>query len=77
MNKPTFSDVTLTCCDCNGTFPFSAGEQAFYHSKALSIPHRCPGCRRRRRDSLVRDNNQIFNRNNGQEGNTNDNNKQQ
>jgi hypothetical protein len=25
MNKPTFSDITLTCCDCNGTFPFSAG----------------------------------------------------
>ena len=75
MNKPIFSDVTLTCCDCNGTFPFNAGEQAFYHSKALSIPHRCPSCRRRRRDSLVPDNNQLFNQNNGQAGNTNDNNK--
>ena len=76
MNKPTFSNVSLDCCDCNESFTFSAGEQAFYHSKALSIPRRCPSCRRRRRDSLVPDNNQLFNQNNGQAGNTNDNNKQ-
>ena len=77
MNKPTFSDVSLTCCDCKETFSFSAGEQAFYHSKALSIPHRCPNCRRRRRDSLVPDNIQFSNQNNGQEGNLNDDNNKQ
>lgn len=77
MNNDSFSDVTLTCCDCNGTFVFNAGEQAFFHSKALSIPRRCPSCRRRRKDSLVPDNNQIFNLNNGQAGNINDNDKQQ
>lgn len=76
MNKSTFSDVFLTCCDCEEAFLFSAGEQAFYHSKALSVPHRCPNCRSRRRDSLVPDNNQFSNRNNGQEGNVNDHNKQ-
>ena len=76
MNKPTFSDVFLTCCDCKETFSFSAGEQAFYHSKALSIPHRCSSCRRRRRNSLVPDYNQLSNCNKGQEGNINDNNKQ-
>jgi Probable zinc-ribbon domain len=76
LNNNSFSDVILTCCDCNGTFPFSAGEQAFYHSKALSIPHRCPACRRRRRESLVPDINQLFKQNNGQAGNINDNYKQ-
>jgi hypothetical protein len=55
MNKPTFSDVTLTCCDCNETFLFSAGEQAFFASKALSPPKRCPTCRSQRKQTIVPD----------------------
>lgn len=50
-----FRDITLTCCDCNRPFPFSAGEQVFFASKQLSQPKRCPSCRRKRRLSLVPD----------------------
>jgi hypothetical protein len=32
MNKTNFSDVSLNCCDCNESFTFSAGEQAFYRN---------------------------------------------
>ena len=77
MNKVTFSDIFLTCCDCKETFLFSTGEQAFYRSKTLSIPHRCLSCRRKRKASLVPDDNQICNCNNRQEGSINDNNKHQ
>jgi hypothetical protein len=69
LDNNSFSDLTLTCCDCAETFVFNAGEQAFYHSKALSIPRQCPNCRRRRRETLVPDYNQR------QAGNINDNNK--
>ena len=55
MNKMTFSDVILTCFDCKGTFVFSAGEQAFFASKALSPPKRCPNCRRQRKQTIVPD----------------------
>ena len=41
-----FSDKTLTCSECNGTFTFTAGEQEFYHKRGFkNIPKRCPSCR--------------------------------
>ena len=41
-----YEDRTLTCRDCSEEFTFSAGEQAFYASKALTNdPQRCPSCR--------------------------------
>ena len=46
-------DELLTCCDCGAQFAFTAGEQLYFASKKLSIPKRCPGCRRRRRETLV------------------------
>ena len=48
-------DVILVCCDCNGPFHFSVGEQFFFASKQLSQPKRCPVCRKKRRSTLVPD----------------------
>jgi hypothetical protein len=55
MNKSTFSDLLLTCFDCEKTFVFSVGEQAFFASKALSPPKRCPACRKQRKLTIVAD----------------------
>jgi ribosomal protein S27E len=55
MNKISFSDVNITCVDCENTFVFSGGEQAFFASKALSPPKRCPDCRKRRKITIVPD----------------------
>ncbi len=38
-------DLKLQCVECKGDFRFEAGEQAFYKSRGLSIPKRCPECR--------------------------------
>lgn len=54
MEKIKFIDKPLTCVDCEEEFIFSAGEQAYFQSKQLSVPRRCPECRRRRRESLVK-----------------------
>ncbi|MBI2165628.1 MAG: zinc-ribbon domain containing protein [Chloroflexi bacterium] len=45
-----FSDKSLVCVECNGTFTFTAGEQEFFASKGYSNePKRCPTCRSARR----------------------------
>lgn len=44
----------LKCLDCGIDFSFSVGEQRFYISKGLSPPKRCPQCRTRRKDKLVK-----------------------
>ena len=45
-----FQDKTLSCRDCGGSFPFTAGEQGFYLEKGLlNEPQRCPSCRATRR----------------------------
>lgn len=51
--KIQFKAERLTCCDCGQPFIFSAGEQAFFWSKGLSQPKRCPACRERRKATLV------------------------
>ena len=48
-------DKKLICCDCGAQFTFNAGEQAYFKSKQLSQPKRCPRCRERRRNSIVPD----------------------
>lgn len=53
MNKDNFTDKQLTCMDCGDKFIFTAGEAAFFWSKQLSEPKRCPTCRRLRRERLV------------------------
>jgi len=57
MKKPTEQaiDLALQCVDCLKTFTFTAGEQAYYASKSLTQPKRCPKCREVRRQSIVPD----------------------
>ena len=50
----TFRDKVLRCCDCGCSFLFRSGEQAYFHSKALSEPKRCAACRELRRTTIVR-----------------------
>jgi NAD-dependent SIR2 family protein deacetylase len=49
------TDKALTCVDCGNQFAFNAGEQRFYLSKGLSTPKRCPDCRQKRKNTLVRE----------------------
>jgi CxxC-x17-CxxC domain-containing protein len=45
-----FEDRELPCRDCGRMFVWTAGEQHFFHEKALSnIPVRCSGCRSARK----------------------------
>lgn len=46
-----YKDRTITCVDCNATFTFSAGEQAFYAEKKFeNDPKRCRPCKEIKRD---------------------------
>jgi hypothetical protein len=55
VKSKVFKDKVLTCCDCGCSFVFTSGEQAYFHSKGLSQPKRCPECRKRRKLSIVPD----------------------
>ncbi|MCC7105568.1 MAG: zinc-ribbon domain containing protein [Chloroflexi bacterium] len=45
-----FADKTLSCRECESSFVFTAGEQAFFAEKGLqNEPQRCPTCRAARR----------------------------
>ena len=48
-----FENITLVCIDCQQTFSFEPGEQAFYLSKGLAQPKRCKPCRDARRATLI------------------------
>lgn len=52
--KVEFEAERLTCLDCGQPFIFEAGEKAYFWSKGLSTPKRCPQCRRQRRITLVK-----------------------
>ncbi len=52
-------DKILRCLECGADFTFSVGEQRYFLSKGLSIPKRCPRCRQRRRESLVREGGEL------------------
>lgn len=40
-----YTDKTLTCSDCGGTFTFTAREQEFYAERGFTTPRRCRTCR--------------------------------
>lgn len=40
------------CVDCQRSFEIRKGEKAFYESKGLLLPKRCPTCRLSRRTSI-------------------------
>ncbi len=58
-NNPKAESKTLLCVDCGTQFLFSMGEQRYFTSKGLSTPKRCPQCRRKRRDTLVREGGEL------------------
>lgn len=46
------ADRELNCKDCNSTFVFTEGEQAFFKEKGFdNDPVRCPDCRRARKQA--------------------------
>jgi hypothetical protein len=53
-NRPIV-DMNLFCKECGAEFTFTVGEQKYFSSLDLSIPKRCPICRKKRRLSLVPD----------------------
>lgn len=55
MKTLKLEDKLLRCVDCETDFIFTVGEQRYFHSKGLSIPKRCLGCRQKRRATLVPD----------------------
>lgn len=48
-----FIDKELTCKLCGQIFVWSAGEQAYFHTKGLQDPRHCKPCRKIRRDAIV------------------------
>ena len=54
--NPKLKNKTIRCVDCGMDFVFTDGEQRYFASKKLSVPKRCPGCRRKRRNSIVPEN---------------------
>jgi len=53
-NRGYFRDSTRSCCDCGRSYVFTAGEAAYYNSKGLIPPKRCPSCRELRRRTINR-----------------------
>ena len=50
-----FKDQILECIDCQRNFTFSRGEQLYFASKGLSTPKRCPQCRLKHKQTLVKE----------------------
>jgi hypothetical protein len=42
-------DLARICRDCDRQFIVTASEQDFFRARELSIPNRCPDCRKQRR----------------------------
>ena len=57
--NPKLKNKNLRCVDCRMDFVFTDGEQRYFLSKGLSTPKRCPQCRQRRRDTLVREGGEL------------------
>ena len=55
MNTLQLIDKPLCRVDGGADFTFTAGKQLYFSIKGLSIPKRCPRCRQRRRETLVRE----------------------
>jgi len=55
IEKLPLKNKRIACVDCGSNFVFSPGEQRYFMSKGLSEPKRCPGCRLKRKLTLVRE----------------------
>jgi len=42
-------DLVCACIDCGRDFTITEGEREFYEFKKLSLPKRCPACRKQRK----------------------------
>ena len=58
---PTFKDRMLICLDCDVGFTFTTGEQAFFWSRNLIEPKRCPACRKLRKATAAGNNHRDIN----------------
>jgi CxxC-x17-CxxC domain-containing protein len=47
------ADQQITCRDCNASFTFTEGEQAFYQERGLAAPQRCKDCRQKRKSERL------------------------
>jgi len=52
MQDEVFVDTVRVCVDCGQSYMFSAGEAAYFRSKSLRTPKRCPACRELRRRTI-------------------------
>lgn len=52
QDRQYYVDTTLVCVECERSFRWSSGEQAYYASKGLRPPKRCPECRELRRHTI-------------------------
>ena len=49
-----YQDREIICLDCQRSFLFTVGEQAFYEERGLAEPKRCHACRAARRQQQPR-----------------------
>lgn len=53
-DEAEFEDKTILCIDCNKTFVWSIGEQAFFRDKQLqNPPKRCKECKQAKNERLA------------------------
>jgi CxxC-x17-CxxC domain-containing protein len=51
---PEHPDRTIKCVDCNESFIWTSGEQAFFHDKGLkNEPKRCKPCKQAKNERLA------------------------
>lgn len=51
---PEFEDQDILCVDCNKTFVWTGGEQAFFRDKGLkNPPKRCKRCKQAKNERLA------------------------
>jgi hypothetical protein len=50
---PEFEDIIIVCADCGEDWLWTKQNQAFFWSKGLAKPKRCPSCSRARKDRLA------------------------
>jgi transposase-like protein len=46
-------DLVCACIDCGRDFTVTEGEREFYEFKKLSLPKRCPACRKERKATSI------------------------
>lgn len=50
---PQIHDMSRICCECGRYFVFTAGEQHYFAMRDLTVPKRCPSCRKKKPRGLL------------------------